>query len=228
MSFKHFEPSLFGFLRQLKTNNTREWFAENKPRYVREVREPVLSFVADFATTLAKVSTELVADPRPVGGSMFRIYRDTRFSKDKSPYKTHVGLQFRHRQARDVHTPGYYLHLEPGEVFAAAGTWRPDAPTLASVRAALVGEPARWSKAVTGAAFRRSCRFEGEVLKRPPRGFDPDHPLIEQLKRKDFVVASRWTEADVLSPGLMGRLSRFCRTTAPFMRLLTEALGLEF
>src|SRR5919197_1365911 len=111
----HFTPELFQFLRQLKRNNDRDWFAKNKQRYIDDVQQPVLDFVSDVGAGLRKLSKNLVADPRPSGGSMFRIYRDTRFSKDKSPYKTAVGIHFRHERAQDAHAPGYYLHIGPEE-----------------------------------------------------------------------------------------------------------------
>src|SRR4051794_36073157 len=114
-----FSPDLFAFLRELAANNDREWFAANKARYVAEVQEPALAFVEDVGMRLPQVSRHFVADTRTVGGSVFRIYRDTRFAKDKTPYKTHTGIQFRHARSRDVHAPGFYLHLEPGSVFMA-------------------------------------------------------------------------------------------------------------
>src|SRR5439155_14951950 len=109
-----FSRELFAFLRELAENNDREWFAANKARYVAEVQEPALAFIEDVGLRLSDVSRHLVADPRTTGGSLFRIYRDVRFAKDKSPYKTHIGIQFRHERARDAHAPGVYLPLEPG------------------------------------------------------------------------------------------------------------------
>ena len=120
--------ALFDFLRDLRDNNDREWFAANKGRYVTDVRDPMLGFIADFAAPLAEISPHFVADPRANGGSLFRIYRDTRFSRDKTPYKTNVGAHFRHAAGKDAHAPGFYLHLEPGMCFAACGVWRPDRP----------------------------------------------------------------------------------------------------
>src|SRR5262249_17068758 len=103
----YFTPRLFAFLRELKANNSREWFQANKARYVEDVQQPMLRFIADFAAPLARISRNLEADPRPVGGSMFRIHRDTRFARDKSPYKTHLAAHFRHRATtKDVHGPG--------------------------------------------------------------------------------------------------------------------------
>ena len=109
----HFKRELFHFLEDLNSNNRREWFEDNRARYEREVREPVIAFIMDFAPRLKQISSRFIADPRPIGGSMFRIYRDVRFSPDKRPYKTHAAARFPHVMSRDVHAPGFYLHLEP-------------------------------------------------------------------------------------------------------------------
>ena len=121
----HFSKEFFGFLAELKLNNNREWFQANKDRYSAVVLDPLVDFVADFGEHLRGINPHFVADPRPIGGSIFRIYRDVRFSKDKSPYKTQAAIHFRHEMGREVHGPGYYLHLEPGEVYAGVGLWRP-------------------------------------------------------------------------------------------------------
>jgi uncharacterized protein (TIGR02453 family) len=117
----HITPALFEFFRELKANNSKEWFAENKTRYEQQVREPLLAFIADFGLRLPAISPHYVADPRKSGGSLFRIYRDVRFSKDKTPYKTGAGIQFRHERGKDAHAPGFYLHLEPDGCFFGAG-----------------------------------------------------------------------------------------------------------
>jgi uncharacterized protein (DUF2461 family) len=118
--------SLLGFFDELSRNNKREWFQANKERYIAEVRDPLLGFVEAFAPKLRRISSHFVADSRPNGGSLFRIYRDTRFSKDKTPYKTWGAVQFRHERGKDVHAPGFYLHIQPGNVFMGAGLWHPD------------------------------------------------------------------------------------------------------
>ena len=222
----HFQPQLFRFLRDLKANNSRPWFLENKERYERHARQPLLQFITDFGPGLRRINTNFVADPRPVGGSMFRIHRDTRFSRDKSPYKLMVAAQFRHVKAKDVHVPGFYLHLEPGRVFAGAGLWRPDGTAAAKVRTAMVNSPTAWKRAVPGRAFRESCTLEGESLRRPPRGFDPDHALIEDLKRKDFIAVRQFTQAEACSPDFLVLYTRTCRSMRPLMKFLTQALGL--
>ena len=218
----HFEPGLFDFFTDLKRNNSREWFQENKDRYTREVQEPLLAFISAFADPLAGISRHFVADPRPSGGSMFRIYRDVRFSRDKSPYKTHAAAQFRHREGRDVHAPGFYLHLEPDGVFMGAGIWHPDGATLGRIRGAIVDDPKRWRKVSSDLALG------GDSLKRAPRGFDPEHPLVDDLKRKDFVSFVDSSQAEACRSGFLSRFSDACRDSAPLVGFLCEAAALDF
>ena len=159
------------------------------------VQAPMSDFIAAMAPHLKSISKEFVADPRPNGGSMFRIHRDVRFSRDKIPYKEHAACQFRHRFGRDVHAPGFYVHLAPGDVFFGGGLWMPDAEALARVRTAIAGKSALWKKAVTDKKFVTAFGgLEGESLTRPPRGFDPAHPFIEDLKRKSFVATRMSSE----------------------------------
>ncbi len=222
------QKSLFQFFVELRANNDRAWFAENKHRYEREVREPLVAFITAFGPKLARISEHFVADPRPSGGSMFRIHRDVRFSKDKAPYKTNAALQFRHSSGKDVHAPGFYLHLAPDHVFMGAGLWRPDGPSLAAIRTKIVDAPDQWKKAVGGKAFQDNFEMHGESLKRPPRGFDPDHPLIEDLKRKDFIAVRNFTEKDALQPEFLTKFAQSCRAGGPMVRFLTEAVGLAY
>jgi uncharacterized protein (TIGR02453 family) len=221
-----FSPALFRFLRDLAKNNDRAWFEEHKSRYQELVRDPALRFVAAFQTPLAKLSPHLLADPRPVGGSLFRIHRDVRFSKDKSPYKTHVGIHFRHESAGDAHAPGLYLHLEPVDVFAGVGIWRPDGATLAEVREAIAASPTAWRRAVGARGFRSSFEFSGESLARVPRGFDPEHPLAADLRRKSYMAITGFRERDACDPDFPDRLVRIWRASLPFLRFLTRSLDL--
>lgn len=217
-----FSPELFAFLRQLKRHNDREWFARNKDRFEATVRDPALRFIAAFAAPLAKLSPHFVADPRPARGSLFRIYRDTRFSHDKRPFKTHVGIHFSHETGKDVHAPIFYLHLELGGCFAAAGVWQPDAPALARIRAAIVRQPAPWGK------IARKLELAGESLSRPPRGFDPQHPFIEDIKRKDFCATISLEEEQICAPDFLTTFARACREMKPLVEFTTNALGLAF
>jgi uncharacterized protein (TIGR02453 family) len=218
-----FSPELFAFLRELRANNDREWFKANKARYEEAVQEPALQFIADFAPRLRKISPHFRADPRTVGGSLFRIYRDTRFSRDKSPYKTHTGIQFRHELARDVHAPGFYLHLGPDEVFVAAGIWHPDGQSLGKIRDAIVADPKRWQRVT-----RRDFRLGGDSLKRAPAGYDSEHPLIDDLKRKDFIAVVPLSEKRATSRGFVDEFAATCRSAAPFVRFLCEAVDVPF
>ncbi|MCB9558108.1 MAG: DUF2461 domain-containing protein [Deltaproteobacteria bacterium] len=222
----HFSERTFGFLRQLAVNNDREWFADHKNAYEEAVKGPMLRFIADFAPELRRISAHFVADPRPVGGSLFRIQRDIRFAKDKQPYKTHAAAQFRHSAGKDVHAPGFYLHLAPGEVFAGAGIWHPDSTTLAAIRSAIVARSAAWKRSVERPPFAEQCRLSGESLQRPPRGFDPDHPLVEDLKRKDFIAVVDLSEAQATSGDFLARFVESCRATLPLVRFLCRALEL--
>src|SRR5918992_310398 len=158
----YFGEDTFAFLRELKRNNDRDWFNANKDRYEGSVKEPFLQFINDVGPALRKVSRNLVADPRPVGGSMFRIYRDVRFSKDKSPYKTHAGIHFRHAFGKDAHAPGFYLHLEPGGSFAGVGIWRGGPATLGKIRDAIVDDPDAWISATREPPFADAYTLGGD------------------------------------------------------------------
>ncbi len=223
-----FTADLFSFLKDLKRHNDRAWFSENKERYLDVVQEPAIEFVRAFAPTLDRISPQFVADDRPVGGSLFRIHRDVRFSKDKSPYKTHVGISFRHRNGKDVHAPGYYLHLEPGQVFVAAGIWHPDREPLGKIRSAIAERPAEWTKATHEKRFAAKFRLGGDVLKRAPGGFDPDHPLIEDLKRKDYTASALFDERTVAREDFVPLFAETCAAATPFMRFLCRALDQPF
>ena len=216
-------PELFRFLRELRAHNERAWFEANKERYLTRERDPMLGFVSAMGPKLVAISPHIVADPRPSGGSLLRIYRDTRFSRDKTPYKTNVGLRFGHGAGQDIHGPGYYLHLEPGQVFMAGGIWRPDADALRAIREAIVKDPAGWTR-----AQRSPLRHGDASLGRPPRGFDPEHPLIEDLKRTSFTVGRQFTEKHACSPTFPALFVRACRDEAPLMKFLAKAIGLPF
>ncbi len=225
---QYITPEFFTFFRELKANNNRDWFEANKKRYETQVRQPLLAFISDFGLRLAEISAHYVADARRVGGSLFRINRDVRFSKEKTPYKTHAGIQFRHESGKDAHAPGFYLHLEPDNVFAGVGLWQPDPLALAKIRGAIVAHPERWQQAVINEAFTASYNLGGESLKTVPKGFDPSHPFIDDLKRKDFIASVLLSEAEACAPGFIDRYADICRQAAPFMSFLTTTLGLSW
>lgn len=223
MKTAHFSPKLFQFLRELETHNDRAWFESNRGRYEMEVKEPMLRFVADLGKPLHAISAHLEVDPRPVGGSMFRIHRDIRFSKDKSPYKTHVGAHFPHARAgADETAPGFYIHLEPAHSLGGGGLWHPDSAGLKRVRDRIVARAKEWK------AIRAGAAVEGESLKRVPSGYNSDHPLAEDLKLKDFYVMEEFSEKQVCAPSFLQTYVDACRAAAPLMKFLTQAVGLPW
>ncbi|ABF40616.1 conserved hypothetical protein [Candidatus Koribacter versatilis Ellin345] len=217
-----FTADVFDFLRHLKRNNKREWFNRNKDRYIQVAQDPALRFITAFADPLARISPHFVADARPTRGSLFRIYRDTRFSHDKKPYKTHIGIQFRHEKGKDVHAPGFYVHLEPDGCFVAAGIWHPDSRALTQIRGAIVARPEAWKKSV------KKLELSGDSLTRPPKGFAGDHPLIEDLKRKDFIASVALTEKQISSSACMREITAACKSMAPLVAFTTTAMELKF
>jgi uncharacterized protein (TIGR02453 family) len=223
-----FGPGLFSFLTDLRANNNREWFTANKHRYEEELLDPALDFINAFAPRLEKISPHFRADARASGGSLFRIYRDTRFSKDKSPYKTNVGIHFRHERAKDAHAPGYYLHIGPGEAFAGGGIWHPGTEGATAIREAIVADPERWRRATRIGAFAKRLQLEGDSLKRVPPWADPDHPFADDLKRKDFFGWTSLSERDVVAPGFVDEYARICRAATPLMQFLCVALKVPY
>jgi len=217
-----FSPEVFVFLRQLKRHNDREWFAKNKARYQTSIVEPALSFISGFAPYLGRISPHFVADARPTRGSLFRIYRDIRFSPDGRPFKTHVGIHFSHASGKDAHAPVFYLHLEPDSCFVAAGIWHPDNRALTRVRTAIAHDMEQWAK------VRKKLILEGDKLSRPPRGFDANHPFIDDLKMKDFVTSVPLSEEQICSAKLMRDFVSACRKMSPLVEFTTKALGLKF
>jgi uncharacterized protein (TIGR02453 family) len=228
-STAEFDPEFFQFLAELAENNDRDWFAANKARYEADVLEPSLAFIEDFAYRLPEISEHLRADPRRVGGSLFRIYRDTRFAKDKTPYKTHTGMHFRHVAAKDVHAPGYYLHLEPGHVYMGGGLWRPDTQTAHRIREAIAAKPKAWRAATRERPFTDVFgSVHGDQLKRVPPTFPADHEFADDLRRKGWVASIELSQEAATTPGFLDEFTRRCAAAAPLMAFLCAALGLDF
>jgi len=218
----YFTPKFFKFLKDLKIHNTRPWFESNRARYEADVKGPMLRFISDLGPGLRKISPHVVADPRPVGGSMFRIHRDIRFSRDKSPYKTGVGVHFQHVAAKHVHAPGLYLHLEPGRSSGGGGLWHPEAQALKTVRDRIVARPKEWKSA------RARVEIEGETLKRVPAGYDAAHPSAEDLKFKDFTTGADFSDSEVCARNFMNQYLEVARAAAPLLQFLTKALQLPW
>jgi len=228
---RHFTPALYSFLRELAEHNEKAWWEQNKDRYIETVREPALEFISDFTPRLAAISEHFVADSRTSGGSLMRPYRDTRFSADKTPYKTNVGIQFRHETGKDVHAPGFYLHLEPAGSFAGVGMWRPDAATAGLARQRIAGHPEEWSDATGSRTFTEMWALEhdeDEMLKRVPKDFEADHPHADDLRLKSLVASSRLSQKDVTSSGFEARLGEMFSGAADYARFLCTATGTPF
>ena len=155
-----------------------------------------------------------------------RIYRDTRFSKNKQPYKTNLGIQFRHEMGKDVHAPGFYFHYSANDKFIGSGIWHPDRDPLRQIRTAIVDYEPRWKRIKSNKKFKEVFEFAGESLKRHPRDFDPDHRQIEDLKRKDFIAVSELDAAIFKKPEIVDVTIERVKRSMPYVRFLCDALHL--
>lgn len=228
MADRYFTADSLKFLRQLAQHNERDWFAEHKTDYEVTVRAPALQFITDIADDLAAISPHFLAQAKKMGGSLMRIHRDVRFGRDKRPYKTNIGIQFRHELGRDVHAPGFYLHIEPDNCFVGVGIWRPDAIALGKIRDVLAAQPGKWQDAISGKRFKHHFALSGESLTRPPRGYAKDHPLLEDLKRKDFIAIAPLADEQVLNPRFRQLVLERFRAADDYMHFLCKALVLKY
>ncbi len=228
MTERYFTKQTFTFLSSLAANNSRGWFEEHKQDYENLVRAPALDFISDMAHEMPSISRHFRAVPKKVGGSLMRVQRNLRFSRDKTPYKTNIGMHFRHEVGKDIHAPGYYVHIEPGECFVAIGLWHPEPDVLFRVREAILKSGDQWVKARDDRSFRRHYSLEGDMLVNAPRGYAKDHPLVEDLKRKDFIAMASLTRTDVTSTNFRPLVAERFRQAARYMRFLCEALELQF
>ena len=231
--FGGFRPAAFRFLRDLERNNEKAWFEANRDVYEREVREPMRLLVETLDARLGSIAPEIVGDPKR---SMFRIHRDVRFSKNKSPYKTNAGAWLYHRDAgRKVGTvgegggAGFYFHIDPTTCFMAGGMWMPARPALLRIREAIAAQPTALARLTSAPGFRR--RFDGlseeAKLRRVPREFPPDHPAAEWLKLQSFTARALIERSVVTSPRLVDRLCRDFELLVPLVRWLNRALGYQ-
>jgi uncharacterized protein (TIGR02453 family) len=230
MSKRYFRPAIFQFLNELEANNERRWWEENKDRYLALVRDPAIEFISDFAGKLTRFSPHFVADARTVGGSLMRPYRDMRFSSDKTPYKTNVGIQFRHESGKDVHAPGVYIHIEPAANFAGVGLWSPETKVAHAIRAQIDSDPERWGKAVHAKPFTDGWTLSepDESLKRVPAQYDADHPYADDIRLKSFIASQPLTQKVVTSSTFADYLAAELNKTRRLVAFLCEAVGLPF
>ncbi len=223
-----FTPKFFEFYRALEKNNNRDWFNEHKSDYRQAVVEPMCEFIEAMAPRLRKISPHFVADSRPHGGSMFRIYRDVRFSKDKRPYKLHAACQFRHELGKDAHTVGFYVHVSTEEAVFGGGIWLPPADELLKIRNTIVDNPHAWRKIKTSRTVKKYFGgIGGDGLQRPPRGFDAAHEHIEDLKRKSFFLMRREPPAIILDDGFVREVEKTFKAAMPLMEYIGYAQDIE-
>lgn len=223
-----FSKATLDFLDELAANNNKAWFEANKERYESLVREPALDFIEAMDPVLKSFAPNFVAEPRKVGGSLMRVYRDTRFSRDKTPYKTNVGIQFRHSLGKDIHAPGFYVHVATDECFFAAGCWHPEADVLGKLRDHIAQKPEKWFAARDDQKFAAQWDLWGEQLRRPPRGYAADHPAIADIKRRDFVAIAPLSFREATGTGLVKLAGKRFAEATPFMKFLCEALNIPY
>ncbi len=224
----YFSTETFDFLRELSAHNEREWFLANKERYEKHVRTPAMYFIRAVAPDLSKISKEVVADPRPNGGSLFRIHRDLRFARDKTPYNPEIGMYVGHREARSGAAPGFFLRISPGQNKSGGGVHTANAAELNRIRDAIVAGSNSWRRSVRNASARYQHELRPGSLKRLPRGYAGDHPCAEDLKRTSFFLTVTYTDDEVIAADFIERFIYNWRSEAPFMAFLARALGLPW
>ncbi|WP_202843519.1 DUF2461 domain-containing protein [Luteimonas saliphila] len=225
----YFTDKSLKFLRALARHNERAWFQDHRDDYETHVREPFQRLLADLQAPLAKVSAHYRADPAKVGGSLFRIHRDTRFANDKTPYKGWQGARLLHERSRQVPAPSFYLHLQPGNCFMGGGIWHPELPVQRRIRQFIFDNPGGWEAAARGPGFRRRFDLDDEdMLVRAPRGFPEDFVFIDDLRHRNFVAWRGIDDGTMLGPRLLPTLAKDLQALAPFMDYLCAALDLEF
>lgn len=224
MSFDHFPPETFEFLRAIRANNNREWFEAHRADYTAFYVAPAQDFVETLGPRLRKVSPTVQFEPR-VNASLVRIGRDIRFARDKSPYKDHIDMWFWHGENRGWDCPGFFFRLSPEEVFIGAGQHMMDAPRLARLRAAIAADkPGRALAAILAKLERSGCEIGDKTLARVPRGFDPDHPRAELLKYTGLHAGMKLPASAAGKPGFAALCLKHFRTVWPVGRwLLGEA-----
>ncbi len=211
----------FQFLKELKQNNNREWFTENKKRF-EAANDNVAAFTGSLIADIGKCDKEVAGlDPK---SCVFRIYRDVRFSKDKSPYKTNLGAYIAPGGRKSMQ-PGYYLHIEPGQCFLAGGKHIPDGPELLKIRNAIAGQTDEFLKIINKKSFRDALGdFRGDKLKNPPKGFDPEHKAIELLKMKEFMAFIELADKTVLASDFQKTISKLTKEMFPLIAFLRRAM----
>ncbi len=222
--FDGFPAEGIGFLKRLKRNNNRLWFGRHKHEYEASVKTPMLSLIAALQPHFEKFAPEVDINPKR---SLFRVYRDVRFSKDKSPYKTHVAAHFVLRgKPKGVEGSGYYLHIEPGEVYLGGGIYMPDSDQLKKIRRAISDQPEQFLSILGNAKFKSMFgKLEGEKLQRVPKGYEPDHAMADWLRHKQFFVWVDWPESKSRKEDFVAEVASVFEAATPLVRFLNDALS---
>lgn len=226
--FTGFPADTLKFLRELSKNNRRDWFQENRARYEASFLTPSLAFIDSIQKPLGKVAPMLVAEPKTVGGSLMRIYRDTRFSKGKEPYKTNIGIHFRHSSGCDVHAPGFYFHVAPEECFLGAGIWMPPSDALLKIRQHIHEHPAAWQRAIGNSRFSKRFTLHADRLRTMPRGFPKDAAMADALRLKSFIGAMPIAPRSIESADILKTAVDAVSDARSLMSFLCEALEIPY
>lgn len=217
-----FSKETLAFLTRLKRNNRREWFNARKDEYESHVRAPMLEIIDRLAVDMRGIAPELLVGPK----SMYRIYRDVRFSENKQPYKTHVAASFWHRDLGKGGGAGMYFHVAPDGVWIGGGMYHPEPQQLYRVREHLAANVRHFRSIVEAPAFKRALDggLEGEQLTRVPRGFAKDHEAADYLRYRQFLVGKEYPARFAADPKLYAGILDVFRRIAPLIRFLNEAL----
>jgi len=227
--FQGFPKELFLFFEALKQNNSKDWFSENKPQYEQFVVAPMLDFIEQIGPRLNGISPYFEAIPKKSGGSMFRIYRDVRFAKDKTPYKEHAACQFRHEAGKDAHAPGFYVHLSPESIRVGGGIWLPPSDKLLMIRQRIVDKPQKWSTVIEDNDIKQYFGgVAGEGLIRPPRGFKDNAPHLIDLKRKSFFLMRDFPVAAACHESFIDDVAETFAAATPLMAFLCASVGVSY
>ncbi len=221
--FRGFPEEGLRFLSALKRNNKREWFQKRKAVYIESLKEPMAAFIVAVSADLATFAPEMIGNPRV---SAYRIYRDTRFSPNKAPYKTHVAAVFPRRGLEKHAGAGFYVHLSPEEVYVGGGLFRPLSADLHALREHLAANHALFRSTVGAPRFRKLFgTFSGEQLTRVPRGFARDHPAADLLRYKQFLASRSLEPAQATTPGFYPEVIRTFKTLLPMIRFLNDPIA---
>ncbi len=223
-----FSKATLTWLEKLEKNNDRDWFTAHKKEFEKATIQPMLAFIRELEAPLKGISGHYTAVAKKAGGSLMRIYRDTRFSKDKSPYNPYLRARFLHEESPKS-GPGFYIHIGTDKVALGSGVWHPDKEPLAAIREAIDKKQGAWRKVIEAKAFEKTYgALEGESLKRPPRGYAKDHPLIEDIKRKDFAAFCELPKEAIVEKDFLQRVVAAYKDGAGLVRFLCDAVGLSF